>query len=133
MPGELMQILHDALRPTRGAAIAIADIDWDRGEITTASIGNLVTAVVSDGVAHRIASANGVVGHIASRIRELRQPWSPGATLVMQSDGLATHRHAQHYPGLMGRASAVVAGVLHRDLRRGRDDSLVIAVKRVVP
>ncbi len=45
----------------------------------------------------------------------------------MHSDGLATHWSFDRYPGLGQRHPGLVAGVLYRDHRRGRDDVTVLA------
>jgi len=45
----------------------------------------------------------------------------------MHSDGLQTRWDLAKYPGLWRRHPGVIAGVLYRDFRRGRDD-VTIAV-----
>ncbi len=41
----------------------------------------------------------------------------------MHSDGLTANWQVERYPGLMQHHPALIAGVLYRDCRRGRDDS----------
>jgi hypothetical protein len=58
---------------------------------------------------------------------------TPSATVVFHSDGLNTSWQPERYPGLMQHPCATIAGVLYRDCKRGRDDSLVVVMKRVTP
>jgi hypothetical protein len=48
----------------------------------------------------------------------------------MHSDGLLSRWSLDVYPGLARRDPALLAGVLYRDFRRGRDDVTVLAVSR---
>jgi hypothetical protein len=47
----------------------------------------------------------------------------------MYSDGLASLRDLEPYPGLMARDPAVIAGVLYRDFSRRRDDATVVVAR----
>jgi len=127
-----MQALHEALRPTRGAAVTLVDMDWDQGRATSIAVGNVIAALVTPEGAKRIASDNGIVGHVISRPRELEHSCPPGALLVMHSDGLTANWQPERYPGLMQHHAALIAGVLYRDCTRRRDDSMIIVVRRVL-
>jgi anti-sigma regulatory factor (Ser/Thr protein kinase) len=129
-PGAVLERIHTALRTTRGAAVIMLDINWDQGQLLAAGIGNMVAAIVEGTAAKRIPSYNGIVGYATPRIRELSYPITPTATVIFHSDGLQTSWRPERYPGLMQRSCAVVAGVLYRDCRRGRDDSLVVVLRR---
>jgi anti-sigma regulatory factor (Ser/Thr protein kinase) len=129
-PGAVLERIHANLRTTRGAAIIIIDIDWERGQLVAAGIGNMVAATVEGNTVKRIPSYNGIVGHARPRIRELSYPVGPETIVVFHSDGLNTTWQPERYPGLMQHPCATVAGVLYRDCKRGRDDSLVVALRR---
>ncbi len=126
----LIQTLHDALRPTRGAAITVLEIDWDAGRVTSVGVGNVAAAMINGVETKRIATDNGIVGHVISRPRELIHPCQPDTVLVLHSDGLTSNWQADRYPGLMHHHPALIAGVLYRDCKRGRDDSLVVVIRR---
>jgi anti-sigma regulatory factor (Ser/Thr protein kinase) len=130
-PGAVLERIHTNLRTTRGAAAIVMEADWDRGELLAAGIGNLVAAVVENGSLKRIPSYNGIIGHASPRIRELNYPLGPTAFLVFHSDGLSASWQPERYPGLMQHSCAAIAGVLYRDCKRGRDDSLVVALRRI--
>lgn len=129
-PGEVLAGVHTTLRTTRGAAVMVMDIDWDQRSLTAAGIGNLVAAMVDGNSVKRIPSYNGIVGHATPRIRELIYPIAPAATVIFHSDGLTTAWQPERYPGLMQHPCAIIAGVLYRDCKRGRDDSMVVALRR---
>lgn len=131
-PKALLQQIHTALRPTRGAAVALLDIDWDRKELLTAGIGNLVVAIATETTTKRVPSCNGIVGHATPTIRELPYPIEPGSAVITHSDGLSASWQIERYPGLLRHHAAVIAGVLYRDCTRGRDDSMVVVVKQAV-
>jgi anti-sigma regulatory factor (Ser/Thr protein kinase) len=128
-PGAVLERIHTNLRTTRGAAAIVIEADWDRGQLLAAGIGNLVAAVVENGSMKRIPSYNGIIGHASPRIRELSYPLGATATLVFHSDGLSTSWQPERYPGLMQHSCAAIAGVLYRDCKRGRDDSMVVAMR----
>jgi anti-sigma regulatory factor (Ser/Thr protein kinase) len=129
-PGAVLERIHANLRSTRGAAAIVMAADWERGELLAAGIGNLVAALLDGTAMKRIPSYNGIVGHARPRIRELSYPLGPAATLVFHSDGLSTSWQPERYPGLMQHSCAAIAGVLYRDCKRGRDDSMVVALRR---
>jgi anti-sigma regulatory factor (Ser/Thr protein kinase) len=126
----LMQILHESLRPTRGAAVTLLEVDWDAGRITSVGVGNVAAAMINGVETKRIATDNGIVGHVMSRPRELTHVCKPDTVLVIHSDGLTANWQAERYPGLMQHHAALIAGVLFRDCTRGRDDSLVVVIRR---
>jgi anti-sigma regulatory factor (Ser/Thr protein kinase) len=126
----IMQSLHEALRPTRGAAATLMEIDWDAGRATSVAVGNVQAAFVNGNEIKRIAADNGIVGHVISRPRELVHECRPDTTLIVHSDGLTAHWNLDRYPGLMQHHSALIAGVLYRDCKRGRDDSLIVVIRQ---
>jgi anti-sigma regulatory factor (Ser/Thr protein kinase) len=131
-PKALLQQIHSALRPTRGAAAALLDIDWSRSELLAAGVGNLIVAIATDGVAKRVPSYNGIVGHATPTLRELPYPIEPRSVVIMHSDGLSGSWQLERYPGLLSHHAVVIAGVLYRDCTRGRDDAMVVVVKQAL-
>ncbi|MGH8185847.1 MAG: ATP-binding protein, partial [Steroidobacteraceae bacterium] len=124
-PKALLQQVHTALRPTRGAAVALLDIDWSRNELLAAGIGNLLIAIATHAGMKRVPSYNGIVGRATLTIRELAYPIEPASVVITHSDGLTAGWQIERYPGLLRHHAAVIAGVLYRDCKRGRDDSMV--------
>jgi anti-sigma regulatory factor (Ser/Thr protein kinase) len=125
-PKPMLQRIHDALQKTRGAAAAVAEIDTRRRRVVYAGVGNIFSSVLNNGSTHSMVSHNGTLGHHLSRIQEFSYAWPPKSTLVMQSDGLTSHWDLRRYPGLVLKHPLLIAGVLYRDAKRGRDDATVL-------
>ncbi len=129
-PAALLSLIHQALRTTRGAAVSLIQIDWFLRQVTTASVGNLSAALVNDIAIKRLPSDNGIVGHILPRLRELSFPCDIGTVLIVHSDGIGTNWQPERYPELLRHHPALIAGVLYRDCKRGRDDAMVVVIKQ---
>ena len=109
-PAAQVAAIHDALRGSRGAAVAVARIDPARGQLAYSGIGNIAGAIVSGAVTRHLVSGNGTAGHSAGRINEFAYPWSDDALLVMHSDGLGSRWQIGSYPGLPSRHPAAGRG-----------------------
>ena len=120
---------HGALRPTRGAALGVAEILHDQGIVKFAGIGNIMAVVIQNGTTRNMVSHNGILGHHIARVTEFQYPWSESAILIMCSDGISTHWDLKSYDGLMSRDASLIAAVLYRDFTRGRDDATVLVFK----
>jgi anti-sigma regulatory factor (Ser/Thr protein kinase) len=130
-PGRLLELMHPALRHTRGAAVAVAEVDLEKGLVRYAGVGNIAAAIVSPGRSRSLVSVNGTVGHVMPRTaREFHEPFPDGATLVLTSDGISSRWDVSNQPALLGRHPALLAGSIYRDHARGRDDLTVLAVRR---
>jgi hypothetical protein len=126
---DILRDMHDALKKTRGAAAAIAEISPQKRTLTFAGIGN-ISAVVIEGQTRRgIASHNGTLGHQLHKIQEFTVPWTQSSLLIMHSDGLGSKWDLNHYPGLASKHPSMIAAVLYRDFQRERDDVTVMAAK----
>ena len=121
----VMERLHGALRHTRGAAIALAEVDRETRALTYVGVGNISGVIVAGGTSQSLVSHNGTVGFQLLRVKEFAYAWPEGALLVMHSDGIGSRWTLDGYPGLAARHPSLVAGVLYRDFSRGRDDSTV--------
>lgn len=120
---------HDALRKTRGAAEAIAKLDLEKGLLSFAGVGNISACIVSPRSSRSMASHNGTLGMNIERVQEFTYPWDKESILIMHSDGLASRWDLKQYPGIWSKAPSVIAGVLHRDSSRQRDDVTVLVAK----
>ncbi|MFC0253957.1 ATP-binding protein [Massilia consociata] len=126
---ELMLAAHEALRSTRGAALATARIDFAGDELRFAGIGNIAGCVIEDG-RRALVSHNGIVGHNMRKVQEFAVPFPRGALCILHSDGIQTQWDLDKYPGLAGRSTVLIAAMLMRDFIRRRDDAMVLVVRR---
>ena len=142
-PTRLLEAIHAALHSTRGAAIAVAQVDYARREITYAGVGNISGVLIAqdaalDSLANKtretsltarhLVSHNGTAGHHLYKIQEFVYPFAGDALLILHSDGLLTQWRLDRYAGLARRDPALIAGVLYRDFQRGRDDAGVVVL-----
>lgn len=128
-PAEMIERMHAALRSTRGAAVAVTEMLWDRRILRYAGVGNLSGRIFSGDAVRNMVSHNGTVGLEARHIVEFTYPWPEDGLLCLHSDGLASHWNLDDYPGLGGRHPVLIAGVLFRDHNRVRDDSTVVVIR----
>jgi anti-sigma regulatory factor (Ser/Thr protein kinase) len=126
---QFMSTAHGALRKTRGAAVAVAEIDRQNAKVRYVGVGNIAGTILTDAGSQSMISHNGTVGMEMRKVQEFQYAWPAGATLLMHSDGLATSWRVDRYPGLLGRHPSILAGVLYRDYHRTRDDVTVLAAK----
>lgn len=126
----ILESMHDAARPTRGAAAAVSVINGRTGVLLFGGIGNVAASIVTPGqpVRHTV-SQPGTLGHQMRGIREFSYPWQADSLLVMYTDGLASHWTFDGLEGLARRHPAVVAAVLYREFSRLRDDVTVVVAR----
>ena len=125
-----MALAHQALRGTRGAAMAIAVIDQDQQQLSFAGVGNIAGCIFADGARRHLMSHNGIVGSNLRKVQEIVHPFPDGAMVIMHSDGIATRWDLDTYPGLVFRHPSLIAAILYRDFGRQRDDAMVVVVRQ---
>jgi anti-sigma regulatory factor (Ser/Thr protein kinase) len=128
---QVVELAHLALKPTRGAAMAIAEISLDSGRIDFVGVGNIVGATASAVALKRMVSFDGTVGHEVRKIQGFEYSLGPDQVLIMHSDGLKSHWKLEQYPGLLTRDPFLIAGVLYRDYDKGLDDVTVVVARAV--
>jgi hypothetical protein len=128
-PPEILRRLGRALRPTRGAAVAVAQADLTSGQLHFAGIGNVGARLRTDGTWKALLSQPGIVGAQApANVHVRREPWRENSLLVLHSDGLPG-RWTVPDDVLLTCDPAVAAAVVLRDAgsaaRPVRDDTCV--------
>lgn len=126
---EVLARIHEALRGSRGAAVALAEVDRRVGRVRYTGAGNVAGAVVGPGLHRGLASMTGTAGHAIRSPVGLEYPFPPGSLLVMHSDGCKAGWSLEGLPGLRRRHPAVIAALIWRDWARGRDDATVLAIR----
>ena len=130
---DIVAAIHNALHSTRGAAVAIASIDYYRRSVSFCGLGNINGVILSKDARRSMMSHNGTAGHEVHRIVPLEYAWPDDALLILHTDGLSAKWDLNSYPGLAVRHPALIAGVLHRDFRRRTDDSTIVAARLCHP
>jgi anti-sigma regulatory factor (Ser/Thr protein kinase) len=129
---EVVDRMHRALAPTRGAAVAVARIDAAARTVRFAGVGNICGVLVTAAGTRHMVSHNGTAGHVAPRIREFTYDFTGNPLVILHSDGVTTRWDLAAYPGLASQHPSLIAGVLLRDHRRLRDDASVVAMRPVL-
>lgn len=128
-PGERIEAIHRRLHVSRGAAVAVAEVDAGAGVLRYAGIGNVAGALLGGEAPRSLLSMNGTAGHQARTLRQLDYPWTPRSLLVMHSDGISARWDLASRPGLQERRPSTIAAVLVRDFGRGRDDAAAVVAR----
>lgn len=128
-PGAILRDCHDALKKTRGAAVAIAAIDKSAKTLCFAGLGNISVTLSTPQGRKGLASHNGTLGHQMHRIQEFTLPWNENSVLIMHSDGLSNRWDLEDFAGIWLRHPSVIASLLYRDFARERDDVTVLVAK----
>jgi anti-sigma regulatory factor (Ser/Thr protein kinase) len=129
-PAAVVELLHRRLNHTRGAALAVAELDADAGLVRYAGLGNISGTVLSPGGTRRgMVSLPGIAGHQRRQIREYDYPIAPDGIVLMHSDGVVDRWNAQDYPGLLSHSPTVIAATVLRDAGIRRDDAGVLAAR----
>jgi hypothetical protein len=126
---DLLKRMHAAASPTRGAAAAVAELAPDAGQLRFAGVGNIAGTIIGAGRVRRAVSHSGTLGHALLRVQQFEYPFPRGSLLVVNSDGLVSSWSLDSYLGLLARHPALIAGILYRDFRRGRDDTTVVVIR----
>lgn len=128
-PADVMGLLHRALRSSRGAAAAIAEIDQEKKILNYCGVGNIATSIVAPGSTKRCISYNGTLGVQVTKIHSLPYPLDKDAVVVMASDGISTQWDLKQYPGIMMKHPFIIASLLYRDYAKTTDDASVIVIR----
>lgn len=137
-PAELLRRLDEALRGTRGAAVAVAQLDPRAGRLRFCGVGN-VGARLREGDSWRhLLSRPGIVGtHRPRTLPETAVAWGPDRLLVLHSDGLPSRWAPPADPRLLSADPALTAAVTVRDAgssaRPVRDDTAVAVLSPTPP
>lgn len=129
-PERLIHTIHNALRKTRGAAVAVAQIDPREQTLRFAGIGNIAATIFNSTTTTRsLISYNGIVGHQMRKVQEMSYPWPDDGLLVMHSDGIQTRWTLDQFPEVKQQHPSLVAGTIYLEYKRPRDDVTVVAAR----
>ena len=128
-PDQIINLMHPALRDTRGVAVSIALCHQSDNSLHYSGVGNIAGSIWDARSSHRLATMNGTAGLVIPRVQLFTYDWEDGGLLVMHSDGISAKWSLDRYPGLQSADPALVAGVLFRDHRRMHDDATVVALR----
>jgi negative regulator of sigma-B (phosphoserine phosphatase) len=126
---DLFQYMDEALRPTRGAAVGIAVVEWATREITFAAVGNTRAALFGAGTTWLNGYA-GIVGVGYRRLCTVTVPFNSGDVLAQWTDGLSEQIELTSADRSAARLDDMAFGLLDR-FARGDDDRCIVAAHLV--
>ncbi len=71
---ETIARLHQALRPTRGAAASLLHLPQGADEVSFVGVGNVLGVVASELETRRMVNFNGTLGHTLKNVRSFVYP-----------------------------------------------------------
>ncbi|MDI1463264.1 SpoIIE family protein phosphatase [Catellatospora sp. KI3] len=125
----LLERLHRGLSHTRGAAVALAEIDPDAHVVRVCGLGNIAASLVTGEQRRNLISMPGITGHGKANIRQFEHPIEDHSLLVMHSDGVTDKWTLHPYPGLPARSPLLIAATVLRDAGVRRDDACVLVAR----
>jgi anti-sigma regulatory factor (Ser/Thr protein kinase) len=129
-PRDTLERAHQAMRGTRGAAMAVACLDSAANTISFAGVGNVVGRLISGVEDRSMLSQHGTVGLQMRRPVDVAYPWPAHSLFVLHSDGIASRWSLAEAGALLQCDPALVAAWLMRDHTRGKDDATVVVIRR---
>ncbi|MFJ6699896.1 SpoIIE family protein phosphatase [Streptomyces sp. NPDC091272] len=124
-----MQEIHQALRDTRGAAVAVARIEPDMHRVLFCGVGNKSAAIATATTKNSLLSMPGTAGHKMYRLRTFTYPLPPGSALVLHSDGISTRWTSDTLPALLRHSPTVIAAHLLHSAGKYHDDASVTVAR----
>jgi anti-sigma regulatory factor (Ser/Thr protein kinase) len=128
-PATIIEMMHAAMRSTRGAAAAVAKINPETRTLEFAGLGNIGCSLLNSTRSQSLVSHNGTLGHQMRKVQQFPYPYQAGDLLLMQSDGLTTHSKLGIPPSLVLQPPMVVAPLLFSEQVRGRDDATLLVTR----
>ena len=126
-PEEIVSHCHDVLRSTRGAVLSLALLDGLRNRLTWVGIGNVEGILLHSDAQHEwLPLRTGIVGCRMQSIRAIEMPVSAGDSLLMFSDGIASHLFDRT---LIDRPPAALAERIISTQAKNTDDALVLVAR----
>lgn len=125
---ETLERVHEALGPTRGAAVAVARVDRPHGVLQFAGAGNISAVLWSRESTQSLTSFSGTAGRQIKTIKRFDYALPEAGLLVMHSDGVRDGWDLAREPALRRRDPLLISAALIRDWERGRDDASVIVL-----
>jgi serine phosphatase RsbU (regulator of sigma subunit) len=132
-PEPALSTVHQALIGTRGAAVAVAELDPAAGVVRFAGIGNIAGAVVTGDSKQSMVSIGGVAGTRQPTIRLFTYPLAEGSLVVLHSDGVTPRWNGADLAPVLGRSALLVAATVLRDSAVRPDDACVVVSYPVPP
>ncbi|GAA0314539.1 SpoIIE family protein phosphatase [Actinoallomurus spadix] len=127
----LLREIDTALRTTRGAAAAVAQVDGWARRLTYGCTGNVTGRLYPPREGRSLLCVPGILGAgISARSHRVDSAgWTSPALLVLHTDGINGRWRLEDYPQVDRHHPAVLAALIWRDAHRGNDDATVVVIR----
>jgi serine phosphatase RsbU (regulator of sigma subunit) len=129
LPDAAIRQCHAALRPTRGAAMLVAQIEPEAGRLTIAGVGNVEARLQQNERSERVTTDRGIVGAVLPTlhpvVRPLVRPW----LLLIHTDGVRNRFRADEAAAAGGGSVDEVAAAILARWARVTDDATVLVAR----
>jgi len=123
---ELMNGLHQHLKGTRGAVVAMCRLDILSGELIYVGMGN-ITVRVFGLKPTRLTPKDGIVGYKMTTPQMFNIKLHPEDIVIMYSDGIKEHFDIVDCAGLLKEdAQDIASGILKQFGKKNDDESCVV-------
>ncbi len=130
VPSDVIKLIHNSIKKTRGIVGALANIDLKNGTITYCGVGNISGRMITRDSAKSMMSYNGTIGHnIPTNFNNHSFKWDDSNMLILHSDGVRTKWDLSKYTGIEKLDGSLIAAVIYKDNTRKTDDALVMVVR----
>ncbi|MCT8977392.1 ATP-binding protein/SpoIIE family protein phosphatase [Clostridium sp. CX1] len=123
--------LHEGLKGTRGAAIAIAHVNLNKDSINYIGVGNISGRIFYNETYQSCISTEGIVGANMGKYQRFTYKFFEESVFIMNTDGFATSINFNHYPGILNKKSSLIAALIYRDFSTKNDDMAVVVVRNL--
>jgi serine phosphatase RsbU (regulator of sigma subunit) len=120
--------MHETLQGRRGAAVGFCFADYTRHTLEYVGVGNTVARCWSPKET-RLISREGVLGQTLRSPFHQEIPVSPGAMLVLYTDGVRTHFSEDEYPGIRHDRPELAARRVVERFGKDHDDAGCIVLR----
>jgi len=126
--GKALEVLHQRLSGTIGAAVGLCAVDARDGSVHYAAVGNTVVRVIGADE-RRVVAEGGTVGENMRNPVEHRLRLQAGGVLLMYSDGVSARFSLSDYPQLQYEGMDTVAREIIQRFGKTYDDAACIAMR----
>jgi anti-sigma regulatory factor (Ser/Thr protein kinase) len=126
---DLMLKLHNGLTGTRGAAISLAEINFNKNLLSYIGVGNVSGRLFNKDKTQSCISIEGILGANLRKVQSFSYKLTEDSVFVMYTDGFSTNIILDNYPGILNKKPGIIAALIFRDFSRGNDDTAVLVLK----
>ena len=123
---EILQLCHQRLKKTRGAAMSLCRINLKDRMMTHTGIGNVQTRVFSQEKTPAPFCINGTLGVAIRTVKVDNYPLPENSTIIMFSDGVSGRFSSNELSGLLSQEPQMLAKQIMDDYAKDNDDATVI-------